>query len=423
MSLQAVVGINWGDEGKGRMIDYLAQKADYVVRFQGGNNAGHTVINEHGEFKLHLIPSGIFNPDTINVLGPGMVINVDALLQEIAEVEERGISARNICISNRATVCFDFHRLEDGWEEERLGKAAYGSTKQGIAPAYADRYAKKSIQIGELLDKGSLKDRLKGIVEWKNRIAGGVYHKNEPIRLEEVFEKASLLGEKIKPYVCDTSELLEQAADEGKTVLFEAQLGALRDIYYGIYPFTTSSSTLAANAALGGGLFNHQLDTTIGVMKAFSTCVGTGPFVTEMPEDEAGPMREVAKEFGATTGRPRRIGHFDAVASRYGVRVQGATQVALTKLDVLSGLPTLKVCTGYKVNGKVTQSFPLNYELEKAEPVYEELSGWEEDITACRRFENLPQNAQNYVLRLEELVKCPITFVSVGPERESLIER
>lgn len=421
MTIQAVVGINWGDEGKGRMIDYLAQSANAVVRYQGGNNAGHTVVNDLGEFKLHLIPSGIFNPKTLNILGPGMVINLEALCAEIKELEKANIDISSLRISDRATVCFPYHQWEDMWEEERLGKAAYGSTRQGIAPAYGDRYIKKTILIGELLDTDNLRSRLSHILQWKNVVAEGVYGKKDAIDLEEMLAWAEKWTTKIKPYICDTTALLEEKAQAGENILFEAQLGALRDIYYGIYPMTTSSPTIASYAPVGGGLFNHKVGETLGVMKAFSTCVGAGPFVSELHGEEAEKRRKLANEYGATTGRPRRIGHFDAVASRYGCMVQGATSIAITKLDSLSGWGSLEICTHYEVDGTKIDTFPLNHIQDNAKPVYMEMAGWDEDISGCRSFNELPKNAQAYVLKIEELVKCPIQYISVGPEREALI--
>ncbi len=423
MSIQVVCGINWGDEGKGRMVDYLAKDANIVSRYQGGNNAGHTVVNEHGEFKLHLIPSGIFHSDVTNVLGPGMVIDIQALTEEIDEVRSAGIPVENLKISDRATILFPYHRMEDGWEEERLSKNAFGSTKRGIAPAYGDRYLKKCIQIGELFFPDILKERLRPIIEWKNLIAKGVYGKENALDFDEVFNWVMEYGEKIKPMICDTTEFFENATKDGKTILFEAQLGALRDICYGIYPFTSSSSPLAAFAPLGSGCFSSQQCRVIGVMKAFSTCVGAGPFVTELDGDAAHELREHAGEYGAATGRPRRIGHFDALASRYGAVVQGATDIAITKLDSLSGRKSLSICTHYEYEGKRIDSFPLNAVLDRAKPVYIDMPGWDEDITSVRKFEDLPKTAQEYVLKIEELVERPISFVSVGPEREALIVR
>ncbi|MEM7047563.1 MAG: adenylosuccinate synthase [Pseudomonadota bacterium] len=423
MSINAVVGINWGDEGKGRMIDYLAQKADAVVRYQGGNNAGHTVINDHGTFHLHLIPSGIFNPRAMNVIGPGVVVNLQALCAEIDQLRESGIDTSRIRISHRATICFPFHQMEDVWEEERLGKKAYGSTRQGIAPAYGDRYLKKTLQVGEILDEAHLRSRIGSIIVWKNQVAAGIYGKKDAIDTEEIIQWCLKWGEQLRPLIVDTTLLLEDLASQGKDILFEAQLGALRDIVFGIYPMTTSSSTLAGYASLGSGLFTKNIDCVLGVMKAFSTCVGAGPFVTEDFTDWANRLRESAGEFGATTGRPRRIGHFDAVASRFGVLLQGAHEIALTKLDSLTGQESLKICTHYQVGDEVIDHFPLTPQLTNATPIYEVMDGWEDDIRDCRKFSALPRAAQQYVLALEEMIDCPIKYVSLGPERDSLIIR
>jgi adenylosuccinate synthase len=423
MSIAAVCGINWGDEGKGRMVDYLARDADAVVRYQGGNNAGHTVVNEFGSFALHLIPSGIFNPQATCILGPGTVIDLEALNAEIDDLIASGINCDTIKISDRATILFPFYRDEDRWEEERLGDKAYGSTKNGIAPAYGDRHAKKALRVGELLYPEQFKEQLRHIVEWKNLVASGVFQRESGVSYEEMVEWAFTHGDKIKHRICDTTEILETMAASGKHILFEAQLGALRDVYYGIYPYTTSSCSLAAFAPVGGGLFKHRIDRVVGVMKAFSTCVGEGPFVTAMSDEEASSLRETAMEYGVTTGRPRSIGHFDAVASRFGAEVQGATEIALTKLDSLSGRERLSICTHYEYNGERTTRFPLNPVLDAATPIYSECDGWAEDITGCRRFEDLPLAAQHYVLEIERLVECYIRYVSVGPERSQLIDR
>jgi len=422
MSIEVVVGANWGDEGKGRMVDYLAQDADFVVRFQGGNNAGHTVVNEFGEFKLHLLPSGVFNPNVVNILGPGMVIDLKGLADEIANLKARGITP-NLRVSDRATICFPFHRLEDGWEEDRLGKNAYGSTRRGIAPAYGDRTMKKAIQIGELLYPERFKERLAAVCEWKLQKAERFYGRTGEFTFEEMLAWSEAAAETVAPLICDTSVLLEEGARAGKKILFEAQLGTLRDLSFGIYPYTTSSCTLAAYAPIGGGLFGRPADRVVAVVKAFSTCVGEGPFVTLMERELADQLRESAKEYGAATGRPRTIGHFDALATRYGAQVQGATEIALTKLDSLTGMPSLKICTHYTHDGKVYDRFPLNAVLEEAAPVYEETAGWSEDISGVREFSALPEAAQKYVLRIEELVQCRIRYVSVGPEREALIDR
>jgi len=420
-NLTVLVGLHWGDEGKGRMVDYLAQNADFVARYQGGNNAGHTVVNQFGTFKLHLIPSGIFNPGVINILGPGMVIDIQSLSEEITELEKSGINTDSIRISDRATVTFPFHRLEDNLEEDRLGGEAFGSTRRGIAYAYSERYLKKSIQLGELLYPDHLKKRMKGIVEWKNLLLKNVYKSSELIELDSVLDWLSEYGEKIKHLICDTTSLLEKASSENKKILFEAQLGSLRDIYFGIYPFTTSSCTLASYAPVGGGLFNKKIENVIGVMKAYSTCVGSGPFTTEMQESEAKNLRETAFEYGASTGRPRRIGHFDAVATRYGAMIQGTNEIAITKVDSLSGQKKLLICNEYEINGKSVTDFPLTPALEIANPKYIEMDGWSEDISKCRNFNELPAAAINYINKIEELIGYRIRYVSVGPERESLI--
>lgn len=420
-NITVLVGLQWGDEGKGRMVDYLAKDVDIVARYQGGNNAGHTVVNEFGTYKLHLIPSGIFNKNVINILGPGMVIDIEALSEELEELEKAGINVDNIRISDRATITFPFHRIEDNLEEDRLGGGAFGSTRRGIAYAYGERYMKKSIQLGELFYPEELKKRITEHIAWKNLLFKNVYFSNETLRPEDTIEWMEKYGNKLKKYICDTTYLLEESAAEGKKVLFEAQLGSLRDIFYGIYPYSTSSCTLASYAPVGGGLFNKRINKVIGVMKSFSSCVGAGPFVTEMPEEEAGALREIAFEYGASTGRPRRIGHFDAVATRYGAMVQGVDEIALTKLDSLSGMKKLSICTEYDINGKRTDRFGLTPELEIAKPVYIEMDGWSEDITGCRKFGELPDAAQKYVNKIQELVGYKIKYVSVGPERESLI--
>ena len=422
-NISAVVGTQWGDEGKGRMIDYLAQDADLVIRYQGGNNAGHTVVNEFGTFKLHLIPSGIFNPNVLNIMGPGTVIDIQSFCEEIESLESCNIDASNIRLSDRATICFPYNRLEDEYEEERLGKKAYGSTRRGIAPAYGERYLKKSIQIGELLYPEQLEKRLSEILHWKNLIFEKIYNKKQKVDLEETLEWCHTYGDKIKHLICDTTEIIETAAEQNKKILFEAQLGTLKDIYYGIYPYTTSSSVLSSFAYIGGGLFNKRIDNIIGVMKAFSTCVGAGPFVTEMEGEVSEKLREIAFEYGAATGRPRRIGHFDAVASKYGAYIQGVNCISLTKLDSLSNQESLKICTRYKYGKELIDRFPIYPVLNESKPEYIEMEGWSSDISDCRDFNKLPQQARAYVLKIEELVGYPIKYISVGPERESIIIR
>jgi adenylosuccinate synthase len=422
MSITIVVGANWGDEGKGRMVDYLAQDADFVARFQGGNNAGHTVVNDFGTFKLHLLPSGVFNPKVINVLGPGMVIDLQGLADELDDLKSKGIEPQ-VRVSDRATICFPIHRLEDTWEEERLGNDAYGSTRRGIAPAYGDRTMKKAIQVGELLYPERFRDRLAKLIEWKKARTGQFYGKEDLISFEKELAWVEENAERMKHLICDTSTLLEEGAAAGKKILFEAQLGTLRDLNFGIYPYTTSSCALAGYAPVGAGLFGHAPDRVVAVVKAFSTCVGEGPFVTRMSDEEADNLREIAQEYGAATGRARTIGHFDALATRYGVWAQGATEVALTKLDSLSGWKTLKICTHYTYRGEDITRFPINAVLDEAEPVYIEMPGWDEDITGVRSFGDLPQTAQDYVLEIERQIGCCLRYVSVGPEREALIDR
>lgn len=427
MPIEVVVGVNWGDEGKGRMVDYLAQSADVVVRYQGGNNAGHTVVNDFGTFKLHLIPSGIFNPAVTNVLGPGMVIDIEALDQELHDLTQRGLHIGKLLISDRATICFPFHRNEDIWEEERLTEQTqrpFGSTRRGIGPAYGDRALKKAIQIGELLTPGRLVERVRDLVHWKNAIAEGVYQRDERISFEETMEWLNYFGERIRDRISDTTSFLTLAAAHNQQILFEAQLGALRDVNFGIYPYTSSSCVLASFAPIGGGLFGYTPHRVVGVMKAFSTCIGEGPFVTEIDDPViAHHLREIAYEYGAATGRPRRIGHFDTVASRYGAMVQQVTELALTKIDSLSDQDELLLCTHYEHNGQQLDRFPHPAILDQCKPIYKTLPGWKTDIREIRCFADLPPQAQAYVLEIEHLVGHPIRYVSVGPERASLIDR
>ena len=424
MPVRVVVGANWGDEGKGRMVDYFARDADFVVRYQGGSNAGHTIVNDYGTFKLRLVPSGIFYSDVTNVIGPGTVVNIEVLANEINHLSSRGItiSPQNLRISDRATLCFPFHMLQDRYEEERLGGDLFGSTLQGIAPAYGDRFMKYGIQVGALLDPRFLSDQLHRSLEMKNLVLVNAYHK-PAVGVDEVLEWISKFSTMLIPHICDTLALLSDAAKEGKSMLLEAQLGALRDVYYGIYPYTTSSSPLAGFAYVGAGLFSNVTPKVTAVVKAFSTCVGGGPFVTELKPEDAEPFRKRTGEYGAATGRPRRIGHFDAVATRYGVRIQNASEVALTKLDNLSGEGNLRICTQYSIAGRLVQDFPLVQELRTATPVYTELPGWQGDISSVRRYSDLPEAARHYVEVIEELIKVPVKYVSVGPERDALISR
>ncbi len=425
MSTCAIVGVNWGDEGKGRMVDLLAQQYDVVVRYQGGSNAGHTVINQYGKFALNLMPSGIFRPEVVNVLGNGTVIDLEHLCGEIEKLKKAGIDVNpdRLKISDKAIIVFPFHKEQDGLEEARLKDAKYGSTKRGIAPVYSDKYQKKGIQMGDLLLPEVFAAHLKTVLEWKNLTLTGVYGA-KPHSYEETMAWVTRYGEILKPYICDTGLYLYQAHKQGKSILFEAQLGALRDIELGIYPFTSSSAPLAAYAPLGAGIPGVRVDQVVGVVKAYSTCVGEGPFVAEWFGEEADRLREAGGEYGAATGRPRRVGPFDLVATRYGVRLQGATDIALTKMDVLSYMERIPVCTGYALaSGETVTEFPFTPLMEGAKPVIEYLPGWGKDISGVRKFEDLPQQAQDYVRYIEKALECPVTYVSVGPGRDEIIYR
>ena len=424
MANTAIVGINWGDEGKGRMVDLLTEDFDIVVRYQGGGNAGHTVINEYGKFALHLLPSGIFRKDVVNILGNGVALDPENLWTEIEEVSAKGVSItpENLKISDRASLLLPWHRELDCLEEARLADKKYGSTKQGIAPFYSDKYQKKTIMAGELLHPEHLKEHLRELLDWKNLTLIGVYGQ-EPVTVSALGQWIETYCEKIKPFICDTGAFLRQAQAEGRRILFEAQLGALRDLDYGIYPYTTSSNTTAAYAPVGSGLPSARIDEVIGVVKAYSTCVGEGPFVCEMFGAEADALREAGFEYGAKTGRPRRVGPIDIVATRYGVQVQAATNIALTKLDVLSYMEKIPVCTHYMVGGQVTDEFPFPSLLETAKPVIEYMDGWKQDISGVRKWADLPAEARDYVEFVERQIGCHIGYVSVGPERESIIIR
>lgn len=420
----AIVGINWGDEGKGRMVDLLTEKYDVVVRYQGGGNAGHTVINEMGKFALHLLPSGIFRPGVTNILGNGVALDPENLWSEMQDVMAKGVplTPDNLKISDRASLLLPWHRDLDALEEARLADKKYGSTKQGIAPFYSDKYQKKTVMAGELFYPEHLREHLRDLLEWKNLTLTEVYGA-EPYTMEKLEKWLDTYCEKIKPYICDTGAFLQTAQSSGKEILFEAQLGSLRDLDYGIYPYTTSSNTMAAYAPIGAGLPGAKIQDVIGVVKAYSTCVGEGPFVSEMFGEEAETLRQAGMEYGAKTGRPRRVGALDIVATRYGVWVQNATAIALTKLDVLTGMARIPVCTQYIVDGKKTDHFPFPCALAEAKPVIEYLDGWQDDISGARRWEDLPKAAQNYVTYIEERIGCRIQYVSVGPERDSIIIR
>ena len=424
MACTAIVGINWGDEGKGRMVDLLTEQFDIVVRYQGGGNAGHTVINQYGKFALHLLPSGIFRKNVINILGNGVDMDPESLMNEIKDVADKGVAVtpENLKISERASLLMPWHRRLDELEEQRLADKKYGSTKQGIAPFYSDKYQKKTVMAGELFYPDVLKARLKDLMEWKNLIIQGVYGA-EPYTWDEIENWLNTSCEAIKPFICDTGALLRDAEENGKKILFEAQLGSLRDLDHGIYPMTTSSNTIAAYAPVGSGLSSAELDRIVGVVKAYSTCVGEGPFTCEMFGEEAEKLREAGGEYGAKTGRPRRVGPVDLVATRYGVEVQGATEIALTKLDVLSYMDEIPVCTKYVLNGEETDKFPFPAALGVCKPVIETVKGWKKDISGVRTWEDLPEEAKAYVQMIERAINCPIKWISVGPERESIILR
>ena len=424
MSNCAVVGINWGDEGKGRMVDLIAKDYDIVIRYQGGNNAGHTIVNEYGKFALHLIPSGIFSEGVVNVLGNGVVIDLEDLCREIDNLRAHGIriTPENLKISERATIVFPFHRALDGLEEARLKDRKYGSTLRGIAPVYSDKYQKKTVMLGELLYPEHLKAHLATILEWKNLIIHNVYGA-EPYKLEDMLAWCEEFGGKLRPFLCDVPKYLYEAEKAGKNIMFEAQLGALRDIDFGIYPYTSSSSSIAGYACVGAGMPGSHVDRTVGIVKAYSTCVGEGPFTAEWFGEEAENLREKGGEYGASTGRPRRVGPIDLVATRYGVQIQGATEIALTKLDVLSYMKEIPVCVQYEIHGQKTDEFPFTAVVDEAKPVFTTMPGWGCDISGVRTWEELPQAARDYVTYVEQAIGCRIGYVSVGAERDSLILR
>lgn len=421
--LTAIVGINWGDEGKGRMVDLISADYDIVCRYQGGNNAGHTVINHLGKFILNLIPSGILRPEVTNIMGNGMVIDMQHLCTEMDRLIAGGveITPKNLKISERAVICMPYHVRQDCLEEDRLGDAKFGSTRRGIAPVYGDKYLKKIITMGDLLeDESVLRKRMEGIINWKNLFIEKAYG-STPIDLDETMAWLKQYGDRLKPYVCNVSKFLDEAVKADKKIMFEAQLGALRDIDFGINPYTSSSNTIAAYAPIGAGIPKYKIDETIGIMKAYSSCVGEGPFTVEMFGEEADALREAGGEYGAATGRPRRVGAFDVVASKFGVEAQGADVIAITKLDVLSYLKKIPVCTAYEVNGKIVKDFPRGEALRIAKPIIEYVDGWNCDISNCKKEEDLPKAAYDYIKYIEKQIGSKITYVSVGADREAYL--
>lgn len=423
--VRAIVGANWGDEGKGKITDMFAAQSDIVVRFQGGANAGHTIINDYGRFALHQLPSGVCYPHVINVIGNGVALDVEKLFKEVQSVLDGGVPEVNLRISERCQIMMPYHVLLDSYEEERLGKNAFGSTKSGIAPFYSDKYAKIGFQICELFDEEYLRDKLTRVLDVKNLILENVYHK-PLLTVDAVFDKLMQYRDMVAPYVCDTGKLLRDALKEGKTVLLEGQLGSLKDPDHGIYPMVTSSSTLAGYGAIGAGVPPYEIKNITVITKAYSSAVGAGEFVSEIFGDEAQEMRLHGGdkgEFGATTGRPRRMGWFDCVATRYGCAVQGATEVVLTALDCLSYLEKISVCVGYEIDGKVTKDFPVTPLLKKAKPVLVTMDGWHCDIRGIKDFDKLPQAAQDYVNFIEKEIGVRIAYVSNGPKREEIIKR
>ena len=423
--VQAVVGANWGDEGKGKITDMLAEEADIIVRFQGGANAGHTIVNDYGKFALHTLPSGVFYNHTTSIIGNGVALNIPVLFNEVKSIVDRGVPMPKILVSDRAQMVMSYHILFDQYEEERLGGKSFGSTKSGIAPFYSDKYAKIGFQVSELFDEDLLKDKVVRICEQKNVTLKHLYHKPE-LKPEDLLEELHNYKKMVEPFVCDTSAYLWNAIKEGKKILLEGQLGSLKDPDHGIYPMVTSSSTLAAYGAIGAGIPPYEIKKIVTVVKAYSSAVGAGAFVSEIFGDEADELRKRGGdggEFGATTGRPRRMGWFDCVASKYGCRIQGTTDVAFTVLDVLGYLDEIPVCVGYEIDGEVTTDFPTTAKLEKAKPVLKKLPGWKTDIRGIKNYEDLPENCRKYIEFIEEQIGFPITMVSNGPGRHDIIYR
>ena len=424
--VRAVVGANWGDEGKGKITDMLGQDSDIIIRFQGGANAGHTIVNNYGKFALHTLPSGVFYSHTVNIIGNGVALNIPVMVKELQGIVERGVPTPKILVSDRAQIVMSYHILLDKLEEERLAGKSFGSTKSGIAPFYSDKYAKIGFQVSELfMDEAELKEKIGRVITQKNVLIEHLYHA-PALKVEDIYEELMEYRRMIEPYVCDVSGYLDKAVKEGRNILLEGQLGTLKDTDHGIYPMVTSSSTLAAYGAIGAGIPPYEIKQIIAVCKAYSSAVGAGAFVSEIFGDEADELRKRGGdggEYGATTGRPRRMGWFDCVASKYGCRLQGATDVAFTVLDVLGYLDEIPVCVGYEIDGEVTTEFPTTRLLEKAKPVYKKLPGWKCDIRGIRKYEDLPENCRNYVEFIEEQIGYPITMVSNGPGRDDIIFR
>lgn len=424
--VRAIVGANWGDEGKGKITDMLAKESDIIIRFQGGSNAGHTIINNYGRFALHLLPSGVFYGHTTSIIGNGVALNIPFLVKELESLVSQGVPMPHILVSDRAQILMPYHVLFDTYEEERLGGKSFGSTKSGIAPFYSDKYAKIGFQVSELFeDVAALKDKVQRVCETKNVLLEHLYHK-PLLNPDEVLAELMEYKKMVEPYVCDVSAYLHDAIKEGKNILLEGQLGSLKDPDHGIYPMVTSSSTLAAYGAIGAGIPPYEIKEITTVVKAYSSAVGAGAFVSEIFGDEADELRRRGGdkgEFGATTGRPRRVGWFDAVASRYGCRIQGATEVALTVLDVLGYLDEIPICVGYEIDGEVVKDFPVTYKLEKAKPVLKTLPGWKCDIRGIKKYEDLPAECRNYIETIEAELGVPVTMVSNGPGRDEIIMR
>lgn len=419
----AIVGANWGDEGKGKMSDILSKDANVVVRYQGGANAGHTIVNEYGKTALHLLPSGIFRENVINVIGQGVAFDIKAFFSELDEIKSKGMKNPNIVVSDRVQILMPYHIKLDELEEERLGKASFGSTKSGIAPFYSDKYAKIGIQVSEIYDDEYIKNRLTNILTAKNKSIAALYGEDKQINIEEMYEYLINFRDKLKPYLCNTVKLLNDKIKNNETIILEGQLGTLRDLDNGIYPFTTSSSPLAGFGTVGAGIPPYEIKKIYAITKAYSSCVGAGAFTTEMFGEEAKTLRDIAGEYGAKTGRPRRVGWFDAVATRYGCMVQGATDVVMSLVDVLGYLDEIPVCTAYEIDGKIIKDFPTTMELNKAKPIYEYLEGWKCDISNIKKYEDLPENAKKYIEFIEKEIGYPITMIGNGPKREDIIIR